>query len=230
MRGRFKDVRDLANERLFLLDVEGDGGPGGGTPVETSLIEIEAGRFVAEHRWLTNPGVAVNPSARRVHGIDDAMLEGCPAMEEVAGEIEKLVRGQTVVGLAVGNDLNMLRKKIPGIDFLAGRIVDVGKLSYLAPSGRKNMGLDNLCADLGIALDLDDMPFGGRTRRHGSSVDAWLTGKCLFALIGRLEGAEPAVIKQASITAFIQISPERERLLVGQLEAADLPVPTGRIR
>ncbi len=225
----FRDIRKLAEGRVFLLDVEGDGGPEGGTPVETSFIEIEAGRFVAEHRWLTNPGVPIHSSASWVHGITDEMVVDSPRMEEVAAEIADLVRGQAVIGLAIENDLKMLRKKVPGIDFMIGRAVDVARISYLAPSGRKNMGLDNLCADLGIDMSPELLPLSERGRRHGASADAWLTGRCFFALVDRIRDADDRIAKEASIRGFIQLPPSREKVLRQELEDMGIPVPEGRL-
>jgi DNA polymerase III, epsilon subunit and related 3''-5'' exonucleases len=225
----FRDIRKLADDTVLLLDVEGDGGLDGGVPVETSLIEVDSGKYVAEHRWLVDPEVPINKSATWVHGITDEMVSGCPAMEDVADEIVELIRGRTVIGLSIENDLKMLRKKIPGIDFMMGRIVDVSRMSYLAPSGRKNMGLDNLCTDLGIEMSTDLMPFGDRSRRHGASADAWLTGRCFFALIDRIRDADDAVAKEASLRGYLQMPPSREKLLRQELEDLGLPVPTGRL-
>ena len=225
----FRDIRKLVESRIFLFDIEGDGGPDGGFPVETSFIEVNGGRFVAEHRWLTNPGRPIHSSATWVHGITDEMVSDAVPMEEVAAEIADLVRGQIVVGLAIENDLKMLRKKVPGIDFMIGRAVDVARLSYLAPSGRKNMGLDNLCNDLGIDMSMDLLPFEGRGRRHGASADAWLTGKCFFALMERITDADDVVAKEASLRGFLQMPPSREKLLRQELEEMGLPVPEGRL-
>jgi DNA polymerase III epsilon subunit-like protein len=226
----FRDIRKLADGTVFLLDVEGDGGPEGGTPVETSFIEVHGGRFVAEHKWVTDPGVPIHPSATWVHGITDEMVAGSPRMEEVAAEIAELVRGQTVVGLAIENDLKMLRKKVHGIDFIIGRAVDVSRISYLAPSGRKNMGLDKLCEDLGIDMSPELLPFAERGRRHGASADAWLTGRCFFALLERIRDADDRVAKDASIRAYLQMPPDRERVLRQELEDMGIPVPEGRLR
>lgn len=225
----FRDIRKLAEGRIFLLDVEGDGGPDGGTPVETSFIEVDGGRFVAEHKWLTDPGVPIHASATWVHGISDDMVASSPRMEDVAGEIADLVRGQTVVGLAIENDLKMLRKKVHGIDFVIGRAVDVARISYLAPSGRKNMGLDNLCEDLGVDMSPELLPFAERGRRHGASADAWLTGRCFFALIDRIRDADDRTAKDASIRAFLQMPPSREKILRQELEDLGIPVPEGRL-
>lgn len=224
-----RDVRNLLNKRIFLLDVEGDGRSGGGVPVETSLIEVEGGRFVAEHRWLTNPGGRIGSYATAVHGITNEMVANCPRLEEVADEISSVMMGQTIVGLSVSNDLNMLRKGIPSIDFVCGDLVDIQKLTYLAPSGRKNMGLANLCNDLGIDMAFDLMPFGERSRMHGSSADAWLTSRCLFALIERLQAfGSWAMVKDASLRCFIEMSPEREAMLRKNLEARGLDITEGR--
>jgi DNA polymerase III epsilon subunit-like protein len=225
----FRDIRRLAEGRNFLLDVEGDGGADGGTPVETSFIEVDGGRFVAEHRWLTDPGVPIHSSATWVHGITDDMVAGSPRMEAVAAEIADLVRGQTVIGLAIENDLKMLRKKVPGIDFVIGWAVDVSRISYLAPSGRKNMGLDNLCADLEIDMSPELLPFGERGRRHGASADAWLTGRCFFALLERIRDADDRVAKDASLRGFLQMPPSREKILKQELEELGIPVPEGRL-
>jgi DNA polymerase III epsilon subunit-like protein len=164
-----------------------------------------------------------------VHGISDDMVAGLPRMEEVAAEIADLVRGQTIVGLAIENDLKMLRKKVPGIDFVIGRAVDVARISYLAPSGRKNMGLDNLCEDLGVDMSPELLPFAERGRRHGASADAWLTGRCFFALIDRIRDADDRVAKDASIRGFLQMPPSREKILRQELEDLGIPVPNGRL-
>lgn len=228
MAGWFRDIRRLTAEDVLLFDIEGDGGAGGGLPIETSFVEVRAGHYIAEHRWLTNPGGPIHPSATWVHGITDEMVADAPLMEDVASDIADLVRGRTVIGLAVENDLKMLRKKVPGIDFIIGRIVDVGRLSYLAPAGRKNMGLDNLCRDLGIDMDPEMLPFTERGRRHGASADAWLTGRCFFALMERIRDADDRVAKEASLRGFLQMPPSREKLLREELAQLGLDVPTGR--
>lgn len=207
-----RDVRCLVTGSILLLDVEGDGRADGGVPVETSLIELDAGRFVAEHRWLTHPGGRIGSHATAVHGITDGMVAGCPGFHDVAHEIEAVMRGRTVVGLSVTNDLKMLRKGIPEIDLALGALVDVQKLSYLAPSGRKAMGLENLCLDLGIDTNPEFLPFGDRLRLHGSSVDAWLTGRCLFALVDRLLAAgDWSMIRDAGLRCFIGMSSQHDR-------------------
>lgn len=223
------EIRKLSSGRLFLLDVEGDGRAGGGNPVEISLIEVDGGRFVAEHRWLTHPGGRIGSHASSVHGITDEMVADSPCIEEIAGHIEALVLGQTVVGLSIQNDFNMLRKGIPSIDFMFGAVVDVQKLTYLAPSGRKMMGLANLCADLGIDMDYDLMPFGDRSRLHGSSADAWLTGRCFFALVERLENLKDwRMAKEASRRGIMNMSPEREALLRKTLDDRGAEIKEGR--
>lgn len=225
----FRDIRGVVDETALLFDIEGDGGADGGVPVEVSLIEVDRGRFIAEHRWLVDPGTHIHPSASYVHGITDDMVDGKPSLEDVAPEIVDLVRGRTVIGLSVENDLKMLRKKIPGLDFMIGRIIDVSRMSYLAPAARKNMGLDSLCADLGIDMDAELLPFGDRSRRHGASADAWLTGRCFFALLERIRDADDAVAKEASLRGFLQMPPSREKLLKDELAAIGIPVPTGRL-
>lgn len=225
----FRDIRRVVDETALLFDIEGDGGIDGGVPVEVSLIEVDCGRFLAEHRWLVDPGTPIHPSASYVHGITDDMVAGRPPLEDIAPEIVELVRGRTVIGLSVENDLKMLRKKIPGLDFMIGRIIDVSRMSYLAPSGRKNMGLDNLCADLGIEMDPELLPFKERGRRHGASADAWVTGRCFFALIDRIRDADDVVAKEASLRGYLQMPPSREKLLRQELEDLGVPVPTGRL-
>lgn len=104
--------RALETVPLAFLDLEMTGiDPERDRICEIAVHRVEHGRVVAQLATLVDPGVAVGASAA-VHRIDDAMLQGAPALASIAGELERILEGAIVVGHAISFDLAFLRAAV----------------------------------------------------------------------------------------------------------------------
>lgn len=86
--------------RLLFLDTETTGlsPQNGHRIVELAGVEMLDGRITGqEFHTLVNPQMPVPPEVTRIHGIDDAMLQGQTDFSEVAPEFLKFVGDDPVV-------------------------------------------------------------------------------------------------------------------------------------
>ncbi|WP_132999421.1 DNA polymerase III subunit epsilon [Luteimonas arsenica] len=166
--------------RIVTLDTETTGLSArlGHRIIEIGAVEVMDGRITGRqfHTYL-QPGRAVDPGARRVHGISDDMLVGKPAFADRAGELLDFVRGSEVVIHNAPFDTGFLDHELHlwnGRSRLADicRVTCSLKLARARFPGMPNK-LDDLLRRLGIPAQRD---------LHGALLDAQLLAHVLLAM------------------------------------------------
>lgn len=172
---------------LACLDVETTGlDPLFGDRIcEIAIIQGQGLRILSTWSQLINPERAMSPSAERVHGITDEMLQQAPPFREIANHVLNLLDQKLVVGHNVVFDLAFLYAELRRIErdpphiialdtlTLARRILDLSHYS-----------LDQVCQALGIPFSV----------RHRALPDALVTHQVFVNLVNRLraQGVETA--------------------------------------
>lgn len=109
--------------RVLYLDTETTGAdPEKAVVCEVALLLTTYRGFTrdrdtdVEYATLVKPPVMVPPEASAIHHITNAMLEGKPCIEDLAGDIRKLVDAADYVSAHnLPYDLAILRRQLPGV-------------------------------------------------------------------------------------------------------------------
>ena len=85
----------------------------GFSPREDRIVELGAVRFrdgeiVEQRSWLVNPQRKIPYWARRVHGIDDAMVEDQPRFKEVYPEFTEFIEGSVLIAHNARFDISFI--------------------------------------------------------------------------------------------------------------------------
>ena len=172
---------------------------------ETTGLEVSEGHRVIElgcvllsnrkhtetrfHHYI-NPGRAIDPEAREVHGISESFLKGKPTFSEIMGEFLTFVEGAELVIHNAQFDLGFLNREleIAGNSLRLEEVCEVTDSLVLARQmhpGQRN-SLDALCR----RYEVDN---SGR-ELHGALLDAEILADVYLAMTGgqtalALEGA-----------------------------------------
>ena len=118
---------------LAVLDSEWTSGH----PATTRLLSLSVcvlmpDATVRHHEWFMNPGVPIEASATKVHGITDADVSGKPPFSELAREILSVLNDVDIGGYSVTSDLIVIEGECrrAGHEFTiqGRRIVDAYRL------------------------------------------------------------------------------------------------------
>jgi DNA polymerase-3 subunit epsilon len=141
-------VREIT---LAALDFEsaGERADEAGVPIQIGIIAMESlePREDSYFRSYLNPGRPVTWAARKVHGIDDADLEGAPSLLSLWPEIRSRLAGRWVVAHGAGTEKRFLRA-FPAHGF--GPWIDTLTLSRKIVPGRSSYALADLCSELDV--------------------------------------------------------------------------------
>lgn len=141
-------VREIT---LAALDFEsaGERPDEAGVPIQIGIAAMESlePREDSYFRSYLNPGRPVTWAARKVHGIDDADLEGAPSLLSLWPEIRSRLAGRWVVAHGAGTEKRFLRA-FPAHGF--GPWIDTLTLSRKIVPGRSSYALADLCSELGV--------------------------------------------------------------------------------
>ncbi|HZS14213.1 MAG TPA: 3'-5' exonuclease [Candidatus Dormibacteraeota bacterium] len=186
-------------ERFAALDDESDvwatGRPGHDTPVEQlrfvaldcettgqtphRLVELGAVAFtVDEHlmsfETLVHSNDRINPHARRLHGISHAVLAGAPPADDVLDRFRGFAEGAVLIEHSADAFDTRLLGRTMGRPLDADN-VDTSRLAGKLWGLRDTIGLERLCAELGVT----------HRRPHHALADAEATAACFLALLQR---------------------------------------------
>jgi DNA polymerase III epsilon subunit-like protein len=210
------DLIDIKERGEFhVVDVEGDGGQ---KPVEISVIHHAHGQIVQEYHWLVNPGRPITEA---------------PLFADIADEVRAVIRDTVLVAHGMKDDLIFLRDAIPEVSLLPALRIDTLKFARNILQDIPRHSLDSVIRRLGIAL-----PEGGtdhpirsnspmrRSRRHSSSVDAWLTGQAFLAMCGLIpENAKQR--RHISQSVVHMVSKQQAAAILAKMEST--PVLQGTV-
>jgi DNA polymerase III epsilon subunit-like protein len=186
-------------ERFAALDDAGDpwtaGRPAHDTPIEQlrfvaldsettgqtphRLVELGAVAFTLEEHLcsfetLVHSNDRINPHARRLHGISHAVLAGAPPAADVLERFRSFAQGAVLVEHSADAFDTRLLGRTMGRPLDADN-VDTSRLAGKLWGLRDTIGLERLCAELGVS----------HRRPHHALADAEATAACFLALLQR---------------------------------------------
>lgn len=159
--------------RFVALDCETTGQ----TPhrlVELGAVAFTLDRHLCSFETLVHSNDRINPHARRLHGISHAVLAGAPPADEVVDRFRRFAAGAVLVEhSADAFDTRLLGRTI-------GRPLDADNVDTSRLAGklwglRDTIGLERLCAELGVT----------HRKPHHALADAEATAACFLALLQR---------------------------------------------
>jgi DNA polymerase III epsilon subunit-like protein len=159
--------------RFVALDCETTGQ----TPhrlVELGAVAFTVDRHLCSFETLVHSNDRINPHARRLHGISSAVLAGAPPSDEVVDRFRRFAAGAVLIEhSADAFDTRLLGRTI-GTPLDADN-VDTSRLAGKLWGLRDTIGLERLCAELGVT----------HRRPHHALADAEATAACFIALLQR---------------------------------------------
>lgn len=214
-------LKDIASGRLLALDIEGTG-TNPHLPVEIAILTVDAGIVIDRRHWLINPGTPISPYATRIHGLTDEDVRDAPGLAEIAPQVRAVMAGETLVGHAIQQDLDILRNLIPDVDFLPGRMLDTLRLSKSLLPGLPGYRLELVMETLGLDWNAFEDP-KGRSGKHTAPGDAEAAARVFLSLVQRVPAKQMAHFARM---ATITMSAERERRLREALEGrGEIAIP-----
>jgi len=186
------DERALSELTYTVFDTETTGlAPGAGD----EIVQIGAVRVVnlkllrgETFDQLVDPGRELRAAAVRIHGIDDAMLRGKPAIDAVLPAFRAFCADTVLVAHNAAFDMRFLRIKeaSSGVRF-DQPLLDTLLLSEVIHAAQDSHRLEAICERLGVAVEA----------RHDALGDALLTAQVWVRMVGLLEAAGVRTLRQA---------------------------------
>jgi DNA polymerase-3 subunit epsilon len=106
-----------ADVPVAFVDVETTGCyPGRHRVIDVAVIGATGDRLDFEWQSLVHPGTRVSAGITALTGIDDAMLEGAPRFEEIAGELSKRLAGRLFIAHNARFDYGFIRREFATVE------------------------------------------------------------------------------------------------------------------
>ncbi|MBM3613490.1 MAG: 3'-5' exonuclease, partial [Alphaproteobacteria bacterium] len=128
---------------------------------------------------LVAPGIPIPEASRRIHGISDADVAGCPAFPEVAAALRSFIGGRVVIGHSIHFDLAILRHEAARHRLRwtePSRVIDIALLMAGLMPHLVDTSLDTLATTFGVAIP----------DRHRALGDARANARVYGAMLPRL--------------------------------------------
>ena len=170
----------MAGQQLVVVDIEGNGQR---EPeiVEIAALPIDGPTPVTStdlRTWLVRPRQPITPIVtRKVHGISNDDVAGCPPWQDVAAEVASTLGDRALVAHNASVERAVLATHLPG--WKPAMILDTMRLARALWPGLVGYALERLAAHAEIALP--PLPAGQRPHRAG--YDALMTAELLVVLI-----------------------------------------------
>ncbi|MFC4859208.1 PolC-type DNA polymerase III [Actinophytocola glycyrrhizae] len=189
----------LAERELIVVDVEGNGQ----TPPEIIefaglLIDGSNGadgavRIEDMRSWLIRPQKPIaSMVTRRVHGISNADVDGCPPWSQVALEIAELLGSRILVAHGAHVEYRVLGAHLPA--WRPPLVLDTLRLAKHVWSDAASYSLDKLVEH--ARLDLTAVT---GQRPHRAGYDTWCAWQLLVTLINDGALDWPGLVKVATL-------------------------------
>ncbi len=165
---------------VAFVDIETTGcSPGQHRVIDVAVIGARDGAVEFEWQSLVNPGVHIPAGITALTGIDDDMLAGAPAFEDIAAELRARLDGRVFVAHNVRFDYGFIRREFArlGGEWRAPNLCTV-RLSRALYPGMPRHNLDAVMERHGIQVE----------NRHRAMPDA----QVLLEFWRRLRAAWPA--------------------------------------
>lgn len=163
----------LEQIRFVALDCETTGQ----TPhhlVELGAVAFTLSGHIASFETLVHSRGRINPYARRLHGISSELLAGAPPAKLVLERFRRFAAGAVLVEHSADAFDTRLIARALGRP-LNNDNIDTSRLAAKLWDLRDTIGLERLCAELGVA----------HRRPHHALADAEATAACFLALVER---------------------------------------------
>jgi DNA polymerase-3 subunit epsilon len=179
---------ELALQRYWVIDVEGNGG----TPPEIVELAItEVSNLTIGSRqwdWLVRPENPIHQGATRIHGLSDDDVVDAPSIDDIAGDIMTWTDGAKIVGHNVKIEVDIITRAIPEWRPIAA--IDTLKLAKALRPGLESYSLERLGSLLDIARTAEEI--SGK-RHHRALYDTTLTALLFINLLAGLPEAKRSV-------------------------------------
>jgi DNA polymerase III epsilon subunit-like protein len=159
--------------RFVALDCETTGQ----TPhrlVELGAVAFTVDEHLLSFETLVHSNDRINPHARRLHGISHAVLAGAPPADDVVDRFRGFAEGAVLIEHSADAFDTRLLGRTLGRPLEADN-VDTSRLAGKLWGLRDTIGLERLCAELGVT----------HRRPHHALADAEATAACFLALLQR---------------------------------------------
>ncbi|UPJ49171.1 CBS domain-containing protein [Bradyrhizobium sp. 200] len=186
--------------------------------IELAGVRLSAGKPVAgeSFRQLLRPaGQSIPAETTRIHGIDDAMVDGSPLFADVWPGFRSFLGQAPVIGHAVGFDLAVLKREcdLAGLPWIRPRTLDTRQLAQIAAPELAGYSLDELAAWLGV--DVVD--------RHSALGDAITAARVFVALVPKLRDHGIRTIAEAERACLALTSVLDDEARAGWIQAVEAP-------
>jgi DNA polymerase-3 subunit epsilon/CBS domain-containing protein len=164
---------------------------------------------------LVNPGVPIPPATTRVHGIDDAVVEGKPGFAAVWPALAGKIGDSLVIGHTIGYDLAVLKRECDrtGIPFVKPRTLDTRFLAEVAAPRLAGFSLDKLAAWLSLSIE----------DRHSARGDVRATAAIFSGLLPKLREKNIRTLGEAE-TACLALTDARDgQARAGWIDPTEAP-------
>ncbi|HEX5269099.1 MAG TPA: 3'-5' exonuclease [Gemmataceae bacterium] len=142
--------------------------------VELGAVAFTTDAHVMSFETLVHSNDRINPHARRLHGISHAVLAGAPPADDVLERFRGFAEGAVLVEHSADAFDTRLLGRTMGHPLDADN-VDTSRLAGKLWGLRDTIGLERLCAELGVT----------HRRPHHALADAEATAACFIALLQR---------------------------------------------
>ncbi len=127
-----------------------------GSICQIGVVRIEGGEIVESHSILVNPEARFNTSNIRLHGINEAVVEGGRTLPQIQAELRRLMEGMVLVS-HTSFDRIALERALDryGIDLIRATWLDsavIARSAWPERYRRTGWGLASIAGDLGIAF------------------------------------------------------------------------------
>jgi DNA polymerase III epsilon subunit-like protein len=140
--------------------------------VELGAVAFTTNTHLMSFETLVHSNDRINPFARRIHGIAAESLGGAPPVDRVLARFRRFAQGAVLVEHSADAFDTRLIARNTGSTLEADN-VDTTRLAAKVWDLRDTIGLENLCATLGIQ----------HRRPHHALADAEATAACFLALL-----------------------------------------------
>ncbi len=122
--------------------------------IEVGIVLVHRGEIKRTFKSLVNPGCAISPFITSINGITDDDLISAPSFEEIALEVEELLRGAIFVAHNASFDYAFIKAEFKrlGMKFRMPYLCSVALSRALYPYARKH-NLDALIERHGLACE-----------------------------------------------------------------------------
>lgn len=145
-------MRSVFPETMAIIDTETTGmRPGFARVMDIGIIRVEKGHVVERYQTFVNPNSSVPGFISSFTGISDDDLVGAPQFDEVALEVERLLKDAVFVAHNAAFDYGFIKSEFAriGMDFQSQTLCTVQLSRTLFP-GEKSHSLDAIIQRHGI--------------------------------------------------------------------------------